>query len=33
MGDPLWALVTIDLAAGELAIEGTEAEWVGPSPQ
>jgi len=29
---PLWALVTIDLGAGTLTIEGRETEWVGPDP-
>jgi 3',5'-cyclic-AMP phosphodiesterase len=30
--DPLWALVTVDLARGELVIEGTRSQWVGPDP-
>lgn len=30
--DPLWALVTLDLDAGTLHIEGRASEWVGPDP-
>lgn len=30
--DPLWALVTLDLDAGTLAIEGRASAWVGPDP-
>jgi 3',5'-cyclic AMP phosphodiesterase CpdA len=30
--DPLWALVTLDLDAGTLAVEGRATEWVGPDP-
>lgn len=30
--DPLWALVTLDLDAGTLSIEGRASEWVGPDP-
>jgi 3',5'-cyclic-AMP phosphodiesterase len=30
--DPLWALASIDLDAGTLAIEGRTSEWVGPDP-
>jgi 3',5'-cyclic AMP phosphodiesterase CpdA len=30
--DPLWAVVTLDLARGELSIEGRRSEWVGPDP-
>jgi Icc protein len=30
--DPLWAVVTIDLARGELSVEGRSSEWVGPDP-
>lgn len=30
--DPLWALVTLDLARGELVVEGRATEWVGPEP-
>jgi 3',5'-cyclic-AMP phosphodiesterase len=29
--DPLWALVEVDLAAGEIRISGRRTEWVGPS--
>jgi 3',5'-cyclic-AMP phosphodiesterase len=29
--DPLWALVEVDLAAGEIRITGRRTEWVGPS--
>ena len=29
--DPLWALVEVDLAAGEIRIRGRRTEWVGPS--
>lgn len=30
--EPLWALATIDRAAGVLTIEGRASEWVGPDP-
>lgn len=30
--DPLWAIVTLDLDWGELAIEGRSSEWIGPDP-
>lgn len=30
--DPLWALVAIDLAAGQLTVEGRASAWVGTSP-
>jgi hypothetical protein len=30
--EPLWALVTLDLARGELAVAGRATEWVGPDP-
>ena len=30
--DPLWALVTLDLDAGTLAIQGRASAWVGPDP-
>lgn len=30
--DPLWALATVDLARGELTIEGRRSEWIGPDP-
>jgi 3',5'-cyclic AMP phosphodiesterase CpdA len=30
--DPLWAVVTLDLARGEMTIEGRRSEWVGPDP-
>lgn len=30
--DPIWALVSIDLARGVLAVEGRSSAWVGPSP-
>jgi hypothetical protein len=30
--EPLWAVVTLDLAGKVLAIEGRTTEWVGPSP-
>jgi 3',5'-cyclic AMP phosphodiesterase CpdA len=29
--DPLWALVEVDLAAGEIRIRGRDTSWVGPS--
>lgn len=29
---PLWAIVTIDLVKGEMAIEGTKTAWLGGSP-
>jgi hypothetical protein len=29
--DPLWALVEVDLAAGEIRIRGRDTHWVGPS--
>ena len=30
--DPLWAVVTIDLAAATMTIQGRASEWVGPDP-
>lgn len=30
---PLWAMLTVDPAAGTLALEGMQTDWVGPSPQ
>ena len=30
---PLWAVLTVDAAAGTLEIEGMQTRWVGPSPQ
>ena len=30
--DPLWAMVTLDLDVGTLAIQGRASEWVGPDP-
>ncbi len=30
--DPLWALVTVDLYRGVLAIQGKRTEWIGPDP-
>jgi len=30
--EPLWALVTLDLDRGELAIKGRRTQWVGPDP-
>lgn len=30
--DPLWAVVTLDFARGELVLEGRRTEWVGPDP-
>jgi Icc protein len=30
--DPLWALVTLDFAKGELVIQGRHSEWIGPNP-
>ena len=30
--DPLWAVVEVDLAKGNLTVKGRETEWVGPSP-
>jgi hypothetical protein len=30
--DPLWALVTLDLDAGTLSIQGRASAWVGPDP-
>ena len=30
--EPLWALVTLDLDRGELAIKGRPTRWVGPDP-
>ena len=30
--DPLWAVVTMDLAAGQMVIEGRHSEFVGPDP-
>lgn len=30
--DPLWAVVTLDRAAGTMTIEGRSSEWVGPDP-
>jgi 3',5'-cyclic AMP phosphodiesterase CpdA len=30
--DPLWALVTMDLERGELAVAAMQSEWVGPDP-
>ncbi len=30
--DPLWGIVTIDLAQGALTLEGRKTEWVGKSP-
>lgn len=30
--DPLWAMVTLDLDAGTLSVEGRASEWVGPDP-
>lgn len=29
--DPLWALVEVDRAAGEIRVQGRNTEWVGPS--
>lgn len=28
--DPLWALVEVDLAAGEIRVQGRETSWIGP---
>jgi 3',5'-cyclic AMP phosphodiesterase CpdA len=30
--DPLWALITLNLDAGTLSIQGRTSEWVGPDP-
>ena len=30
--EPLWAIVSIDLITGSVAIEGTSTDWVGPDP-
>jgi predicted phosphodiesterase len=30
--EPLWALVTLDLARGELVVDGRATEWIGPEP-
>lgn len=30
--DPLWALVTLDRAAGRLTVEGRSSAWIGPDP-
>ena len=30
--DPLWALVTVDPAAGTLTLSGRSTEWIGPDP-
>ena len=30
--DPLWAVVTLDLDRGELAIERKRSDWIGPDP-
>jgi 3',5'-cyclic AMP phosphodiesterase CpdA len=30
--DPLWAMVTLDLDAGTVSVDGRASEWVGPDP-
>lgn len=30
--EPLWAVVSLDLGTGRLAVEGRRSEWVGPDP-
>ncbi len=31
--EPLFALLTVDPAAGKISVEGRKAQWIGPSPQ